>query len=87
MAHNKKQSLEEPNIESPFLEEFLERLPMGLRFMVRTETESIGELYRRVKFSQSGLHQSKQYTNYAPFKPLSNILLRNEDPEISHGDE
>lgn len=62
-------------MESPFDEEFLEKLPLAYRFLKRFETEHIGELYQKVKFSKSIPHRSIMMNNYKDFKPLSNICL------------
>jgi len=61
--------------ECPFEETYLDKLPLAYRFMVKRETDSIGELYRKVKFSQSKKHRSIMMNNYRDFKPISNLCL------------
>jgi len=61
--------------ESPFEETYLEKLPLAYRFMVKRETYCIGELYHKVKFSQSKKHRSMMMNNYGDFKPVSNLCL------------
>lgn len=64
------------NLESPFDESYLAKLPLAYQYMVKRETSSIGELYRKVKFSHSAQHRSAMVNNYSDFKPLSNLGLR-----------
>lgn len=62
-------------IETPFDKNFLEQLPLAYRYMVKRETDSIGELYKNVKFSQSRKHRSLMMNNYLDFKPISNLVI------------
>ena len=76
MASKKIIATIDPDEEDTLFEEdLLERIPIGFRSMVKKETNTIGELYKRVKFSKSSLHQSGQYISYPSFKPISNLLL------------
>lgn len=84
---NKKNvaSIDSDEEDSPFDDEILERLPIGFRSMVKKETNTIGELYKRAKFSKSVSHQAAQYMNYPLFKPISNLLLdTRESQEETH---
>jgi len=80
MANSKKQQLGADNqgLDTPFQEELLANIPLGFRFMISKETNSIGELYKRVKFSKSKTHQSNQYTTYPCHKPISNIMINDD---------
>lgn len=62
-------------IETPFDKKFLEQLPLAYRYMVKRKTDSIGELYKNVKFSQSKKHRSLMMNNYLDFKPISNLVI------------
>ncbi|SEO91617.1 hypothetical protein SAMN05192574_11634 [Mucilaginibacter gossypiicola] len=73
--------------DTPFDEELLLKIPLGYRSMVKKETEFIGELYRRVKFSGSKLFQSNQYSNFPSHKPISNLLLDLRIQETIETDE
>ena len=83
MAYRKKQGNRFEELDTPFSEELLINIPIGYRFMVQTETNHIGELYKTVRFSSSNKHQSNQYTNIPSYKPLSNLILQSEDEEES----
>ncbi len=62
-------------IEIPFEKTYLEKLPLAYRFLHKRETENIGELYNKVKFSESVKHRSVMMNNYTDFKPLSNLCV------------
>lgn len=62
-------------IESPFEIKYLKRLPLAYSHMLKRETSNIGELYKKVKFSESKKHRSIMMNNYVDFKPISNLCL------------
>lgn len=83
MANQKRQMSEEQTNPSAsyvtiFEEEFLQKLPVFYRYMILTETSSIGEMYAHTRFSQSAAHFSKEYIQYTPLNPYSNILLEEQ---------
>ena len=62
-------------LDTPFDNLFLDKLPLAYKYMTKRETETIGELYNKVKFSQSKKHRSIMMNNYVDFKPISNLCL------------
>lgn len=62
-------------IETPFEKKYLDELPLAYHYMLKRETANIGELYNKVKFSQSKKHRSIMMNNYVDFKPISNLCL------------
>ncbi|WP_140418727.1 hypothetical protein [Pedobacter sp. AJM] len=61
-----------------FEEEFLQKLPVFYRYMILTDTSSIGEMYTHTRFSQSEVHFSREYIQYTPVNPYSNILIEEQ---------
>lgn len=62
-----------------FDEKFLSKVPVFYRYMVITETNSIGEMYNDVRFSKSDKHFSNEYIQCATLSSYSNIYLPEED--------
>ncbi|MFD2286322.1 hypothetical protein GJU39_00175 [Pedobacter petrophilus] len=70
-----KQQIKPDQHVSIFEEEFLKKIPVFYRYMILTDTASIGEMYADTRFSQSAKHFSREYIQYTPVNPYSNILI------------
>lgn len=70
MAHRKRQKFERLMSDSD-----LEKLPLAYRFFLRYPTDSIGEMYRHVRFSSSRIMQTRSLNTYRDFAPISTIFL------------
>jgi hypothetical protein len=62
-----------------FDEKFLSKIPVFYRYMVVTETSTIGEMYNDVRFSKSEEHYSNEYMQCTTLSSYSNIYLPEED--------
>lgn len=68
--------MDHKELETVFSEEFLQKIPVMYRFMVKMTTAGVGELYNGARFSICRAHGSKEYINYPSYKPVSNVLLK-----------
>lgn len=73
------ETLPELSYQTIFEEEFLMKLPLFYRFMVITDTSSIGEMYNDVRFSKSKKHFAKEYVQYSPMYSYSNVFIQEDD--------
>lgn len=64
------------NNKSIFNEEVLNEIPIFYRLMREKETNKIGELYLKTRFSKSKKHFSKNYKVVTSHKPISNFIIR-----------
>ena len=74
MAHRKRQKF-----ENLIAEKELRHLPLAYRFLIRRETDTIGEMYSYVRFSTSKRLGTSSLNNYKDFTPISGIFISEEE--------
>jgi hypothetical protein len=74
MAHRKRQKYEDLIAEKD-----LKHLPLAFRFLIKRETDTIGEMYSYVRFSTSKKLGTCSLNNYTDFTPISGIFISEEE--------
>lgn len=59
--------------------EDLKKLPLAYRFFLKKPTNSVGEMYKFVRFSSSRQLETESLNNYTDATPLSGLMLKDED--------
>lgn len=57
----------------------ISKLPIAFRFLIRTPTDCVGEMYQNVRFSSSTRMQTSSLNNYRDFAPLSTIFIEQDN--------